>query len=212
VSLSIVSGTGGGNVAVVTPTAKSLRVASYSAQGRASPNEPLGSYLAPISMGRLATPAAGAFIWAIRNGPYTTMQIRRILANVGFDGIAAATTATYQFVRFSGATPTGGTIAKVIRKRTRDQQSRILDFRQGTAALTITSVDIEPAFFAVSYPRQLAGPSFSSQAEFTTPGQGYDQVEIGPMEGLAIRMLVAGIAGDSINGCVAWDEYLEGAA
>jgi hypothetical protein len=210
VSLTIVSGADYAPEITVDPTSKALRASLYTSAGEAKFVEPLGSYLAPINMGRLATPAAGSFIWAIRNGPASRMQIRRILGNVGFDGIVGATTQTYQFVKFSAATPSGGTLRDAIRKRTSDPFSRILDFRQGTAALTITGVVIDAGpFFGISYPRQLAGPSFSSQMEFTISRQDFDQIEIGPMEGLAIRVLVAGIAGDSISGCVSWDEVAE---
>ena len=204
--ISLVSGASN-SVVTVDPTSKAMRTGLYTSSGTPKFEEPLGSYMAPINMGQLGTPAAGSAIWAIRNGDEAILQIRRILVNVGYAGVAAATTQTWQFWKFRNATHAAGTIAQVVRKRTTDHFSRIIDFRQAITALTATGVVYEDnPFFAVSYPRQPAGPSFSSSMEFTIARQEFDQIEIGPTEGIALRVLVVGVAGDGIQGGVFWDE------
>lgn len=204
--ISLVSGNLDHEV-TIDPASKAVRASLYTSEETARFVSPIGSYSAPINMGQFGTPAAGSFVWALKNGFHSVLEIRRILGNVGYAGVAGATTQTYQFVKFRGINPTGGTLVQPVRKRSTDNASRVFEVRQAITALTTTGIIIDDnPFFSMSYPRQPAGPSFSSQMEFTISRQEYDQIQIGPNEGIGIRLLVAGIAGDSINGCVIWDE------
>lgn len=197
------------SLATVDPTSKALRVTLYDTLGVEVNKAPIGSYLLPINMGRLtAAIAANSLIWSVRNavGSGKTVKIRRILSNVAFDGTAAATTALYDWVRFSAATPTGGTAMTVIKKRNSAPASAVTDARfNAAAALGVAGVVFETSFFSIGNQRQVAAGK-TADLRFEVSGQDYDNFELAPGEGMGIRLNQVAVIGDSISGGVTWDE------
>ena len=152
------------------------------------------------------TPAAGSTIWAMRNVGTKTVRLRNIDLMVGFSGTAAATAQSYQIVRFSGATPTGGTALVVVKRRNSASATTITDARFGgvtQTALTVAGVAFEAVASHVGCSRQ------------NGPGSHFDQIwpntqdgfEIAVNEGLAIQIELIAVAGDWISGTVTWDEF-----
>jgi len=188
----------------IDPTSKAARVTEYDSAGQELYKTPGGSYLIPISMGRqTAAIAAGSYIWAFRNGAAKTIRLRRIVLTTSFDGTAAATTQTYQIMRFSTATPTGGSVIVIVKKKTTYGASTVVDARQNpAAALGITGVVFETVGMCIQQPRQLA-PLQQINMPFDQSNNAY---ELQPNEGLAINLLVVGVIGDTITGFVEFDE------
>jgi hypothetical protein len=198
----------GASLLTVDPTSLAARVTLYDSAGVEVNKAPNGSYMLPINMGRLtAAVAANSLIWSMRNiTPARTVKIRRILCNVSFDGTAAATTALYDWVRYTTATPTGGTVLSVIKKRTGLPTSSVTDARQNAAAaLGVTSVVFETSFFSINNQRQLSAGK-TADLRFEVSGQDYDNFELATGEGLGIRLNQVAVIGDSISGGVSWDE------
>jgi hypothetical protein len=193
----------------IDPISKAGRVTLYDTLGVEVNKAPLGSYMLPINMGRLtAAIAANSLIWSMRNavGSGKTVKIRRVLSNVAFDGTAAATTALYDWVRYSAATPTGGTPMVVIKKRNTAPPSAITDARfNAGAALSVTSVVFETSAFSIGNQRQVAAGK-TADLRFEVSGQDYDNFELAAGEGFGVRLNVASVIGDSISGGVTWDE------
>lgn len=191
--------------AIVDTTSKALRVTLYDPAGNELYDTPSAGFVIPITMLRQSTTsAAGSEIWTMRNGATKTIKFRRIYISVTFDGTAAATTQTYQFVRFTTATPTGGTAITVIKKDTANgTATTVADARQkADGALTVTSVVFETGGYAVCNQRQVSAGSVLD-VRFDDTISAY---KLAPNEGLALEILATAVVGDTVAGFVEFDE------
>lgn len=190
----------------VGATSKAARVTQYTDAGTLLYPAPIGIYHLPISMGRLTAAIADeSLIWSMRNTHATkSVRILEIAICTGFDGTAAATSAQYNIVRFSNATPTGGSAITVIKASNSYNTSIVTDARQDAgAALTVTSIVFETAMASFSNPRQVSATnSFSSKYNTNV----YDVFDLAAGEGLGIRIGETAVIGDSISGYVRWME------
>lgn len=190
----------------IDPTSKAARITLYDSAGNELHKEPNGSYLLRIPNARLtAAIAANSAIWTVRNGSSRTMRIKRISVSAKFDGTAAATTAQFQLQRFTTATPSGGTALTAVKKRTALGSSTIADARFNyAAALTVTGVVFEEAFFEWGVQRQVSAVSNHDLLAGLETQEAL--IELAPNEGLAIRLGVVAVIGDALGGYVEWDE------
>ena len=193
------------DVLTVDSTSKAARVTLYRSDGTEISNTTV-SYLLPIPYQRLtAAVAAGSKIWAMRNGASKTMRIKRIYIGVSFDGSAASSTSCYQFMRFSGATPSGGTALTAVKKKTSLGATTMADARYNyAAALTVTGITFETSFFEIGCQRQV---NANIEAYLVADQEGPDSIiELAPNEGLAINLYVAAVIGDGLGGYIEWEE------
>lgn len=195
-----------GSVLEVDATSGAVRNTEYTVDGDPLHSKPVGIYHLPISLGRFtATTAADSLVWSMRN-THTTKKVKilEIVLCTGFDGTAAATSAQYNLVRFSAATPTGGSAITVVKASTSYNTSIVTDARQDpAAALTVTSVVFETAMASISNPRQV---SSTNNLKIKANDNVYDVLEILAGEGLGIKIGVTAVVGDVISGYVRWME------
>lgn len=196
----------------VGATSKAARVEQYDSAGFEVQKPSTGSYMLPINLVHDNAMAAGETVWAMR---YVTgalvAKIKRIRLTMGFNGTAAAATPAYRLVRFSAATPTGGTAITVIKKRNSYAGSVVTDARfdsSGVAGLTVAGVTFETAFEVFSCPASVTGTVATRNIEFALPGERFGHFDLAAGEGLAIQMETASIAGNTLAGGVEWDEVV----
>jgi len=147
-----------------------------------------------------AAVAAGSLIWAMRYNGSNKLRVKSGFLLASFDGTAAATTQGYQLVRFSGANTTGGTAIQPVRTDTSGGAIPSIDARFNyAAALGVTSVVLEteyPAEWGVQ--RQVSANQNMPLPGRNTSYSGFIDLRNG--EGLAIRLSVAAVIGDSLGG------------
>lgn len=165
-------------------------------------------YMLPIAFRQTAATAADSTLWAMRNlGVNRAVYIRRLVLNVTFDGVAAASTSQYEVRRFRTATPTGGTALTVVKKNTNDAASAITDARFVDTGLTVVGVAYDAPSVTVGAPRAAAAivqgmyewPGMSS-------GQGSGAFVLAENDGLCIRNGLVTVIGDAVTGWIEWDE------
>ncbi len=190
----------------IDPTSNAGRSTLYRPDGSVVLAQPTGAYYLPIPSLPLSTAiTAGSCILAMRNGASKIMRIKRIVLNVGFSGTVAATTSGFQLCRFATAAPTGGTTLSAIKKRTTYGPSTIADARYNfAAALGVTGVAFETQFAEIGCQRQLAARGVLYLiADLVTNEIVF---EIQPSEGLAVKLGVVAVIGDTLGGCIEWEE------
>jgi hypothetical protein len=165
-----------------------------------------GLYALPISL-KLTAGAAGLTIWAMRNSATaaTTVHIRRIDIGLSYTTTVATTISRFSLVRFSGATPTGGTSLTVILADTTFAATAVTDARFAVAGLTTTGITFETTPMAeLILPEQVASnvPFSFNMAEF----EDYPfAIVLQPGEGFAIRTLATQNLGE-LQGSILWEE------
>lgn len=191
----------------IDPVSKAARVTLYDPAGNEIfQRPPTGAYVLPINIRQTAATAANSVVWAMRlvSSP-RRVYIRQIILTVAFDGTAAASTSRYALGRFSVATPTGGAVIPVIKKRSNYSASDVTDARFLDTGLTITGVTFDTPGFIAGCPRGLTGGS--SEFVFgTDDGTSFSSFELASGEGFWIGLTATAVIGDSLLGWVAWDE------
>jgi hypothetical protein len=138
----------------------------------------------------------------MRNGAASTalIFIERIELLLGFDGSAASAgvTARYDLIRFSSATPSGGTALTVAQMYSGDAATQIADARFLDTGLTTTGIVFNPAFAEVGSPAGLGATAHFLRTSIP--------LILGPGEGLCIRTSTATAIGITLVGEVAWSE------
>ena len=159
-------------------------------------------YNLPVNIRQTAATAANATVFAMRNDVNSTVliSIERIELLLAFDTATPLTRATprYDLVRFSTATPTGGTALSVQRAYSGDPASQIADARFLDTGLTTTNVVFNPAFATIGCPATDA-----TTTHYTRQGIS---IYLGPGEGFCIRLNTAAIIGQSLVGEIIWSE------
>ncbi len=197
--MALIQGTSG-NELEVDVTSKAARVILYKKDGTEGDPQVTGAYAARIEIVP-STLTSGTVYWAIRNNHATlTVYLRKFELKLGFSGIAAATRSAYEMIRFSGATPTGGTALPPVKRRTTYANS-LIDARFAPAGLTMTGtiLDTSGAWHTVGHTNQLN----VDHAQNIASENGF---ELLPGEGLAIRASGALVLGSYLVGSVRWEE------
>ncbi len=162
----------------------------------------IGYYSVPISIRQTAATAVGATIFSMRNSTTSTtvVIIQRIELLLGFDSATPATRSTqlYDLVRFSTATPTGGTVIPVAQMWSGDSGTQVTDARFLDTGLTTTGVVFNPPFAIIGCPA----------TDATTTKYQRDNVVIvlGIGEGFCIRLNAVAVVGQSLTGEIVWCE------
>lgn len=172
---------------------------------------PNAAYALDVAVGRITGAITTGKIFTMRNNTTRPMYIRRIALMAAFDGTAAATTQIYQLMRFTTATPSGGTSVSLpggaIKKDSSKGNSTLLAanyINSGTSPLTVTSVIFESAFASLNCQRQVGANQMLFMDWYNTPPG--DIFILGVSEGLAINIVNTAVVGDSLSGTIEWDE------
>lgn len=176
------------------------------------PAAPTAAYMASFFHLAAATDAAGSAVVALRNPAASTktLYMRNIRGRASFQGTAAAAHVGFDFIRFSGGDPSGGTTMTRVKKRSGYAASQVLDanaqYRSGI--LTMTSVVYDPngPFHVVRIPASVTGVVSEFDVDWMAAGATYEPFELAPGEGIAIRQQIVAIIGTSIAGSIEWDE------
>lgn len=160
-------------------------------------------YAVPISLRQTATTAANATVFAMRNPAASakTIYIEEFSLNISFDAATplGRQTLGYDFCRFSAATPTGGTSLTVIKMDNASSATAVTDVRFLDTGLTTTSVVFETPFHTLNV-AAVSGVSATSMIEVTIP------LVLAPGEGFCVRLDVAALVGQGLNGSIMWSE------
>jgi hypothetical protein len=159
-------------------------------------------YSLPIKIRQTATTGSGATIFSMRNGTSSTVTIiiERMEFLLAFDSGTPVTRSTqsYDLVRFSTATPTGGTALSVAQMYSGDAGTQITDARWLDTGLTTTGVVFNSPFCTISCPA-----SDGATTKFHRDGVA---LWLGVGEGFCIKLNGAAVVGQSISGEVVWSE------
>lgn len=162
-----------------------------------------GRYSAPVRIRQTAATAANGTVWAMRNGASSTktVYIEKIYIAGEFNAASAATRALlgYNLVRFSAATPSGGTALTAAKFDSSDSASQVTDIRFLDTGLTTSGVTFETdvlVFYGI--------PNFGTA--ISNANQDNIGIKLAPGEGLAIRLNVAAAIGLEISGTIIWRE------
>jgi hypothetical protein len=159
-------------------------------------------YSLPIKIRQTATTGSGATIFSMRNGAASTVTIiiDRIELLLAFDSGTPLTRSTqsYDLVRFSTATPTGGTALSVAQMYSGDVGTQITDARWLDTGLTTTGVVFNPPFCTISCP--------ATDATTTKYQREGIALMLGVGEGFCIKLNGAAVVGQSLSGEIVWSE------
>lgn len=162
----------------------------------------IGYYSLPINIRQSAATGSGATVFAMRNSATSTITvfIERITLLNGFDAGTPLTRSTqkYDLVRFSTATPTGGTTLSVQQTYSGDVSSQVTDARFLDTGLTTTGVIFNPAFATIGCPA--SDGATNNYVRETIP------VMLGIGEGFCIKLNGAAVIGQSLTGEIVWGE------
>lgn len=178
---------------------KASRNILYKADGTAV-NPIKNDYMARIEVIPSTVLAATTF-WTMRNlsGGTIKVYITKLEMKVGFSGVAAATRSIYEIVRFTTATPTGGSTLVAIKKDNAQAASVVTDIRFSAAGLTVTGAVFETPWHLIGHTNQVT-IDHNQDISFD------DGLVLGPGEGLAIRANTTLVAGSYLIGSIRWQE------
>jgi hypothetical protein len=159
-------------------------------------------YSAPVNVRQTAATAANATIWAMRNSATSTITvfIEKIELLLAFDSGTPITRSTqkYDLIRFSTATPTGGTAITVAQMYSGDTGTQVTDARFLDTGLTTTSMVFNAPFATIGCP--------ATDATTTKYQRDTIALMLGVGEGFCIRLNNAAVVGQSITGEIVWSE------
>lgn len=159
-------------------------------------------YSAPVNIRQSTNSSANTTIWAMRNdtGSTKTVYIERIELNMAFDAGTPITRSLqrYDIVRFSAATPTGGTTLTVVPIDSSSPSTQITDVRQIDTGLTVSGISFGTSILTIGVPASDgATVNYSSSAIPIILASG---------EGFCIRLNNTAVVGQSITGFISWSE------
>jgi hypothetical protein len=160
-------------------------------------------YSAPVNIRQTAATAANATVWSMRNasGSTKTIYLERIFLSMAFDGATPLTRTSlkYDLVRYTSATPTGGTAITVVAQDSSSAATQVTDVRFLDTGLTTTGVSFGTPIATIICPETDNGPVAQYIREAIA-------VKLAPGEGFCIRLDVAAVVGQSISGEIVWSE------
>lgn len=151
-------------------------------------------YSFPVDVVQSAGTNSPAAVWAMLNSsqsPYSFF-IESVFLNMSFYAATplVPTLLKYEFIRFTSATPSGGTTINS-GKACRTAGTCPVSAMVKDTGLTMSGVSYDSAYAVISLP---------SRAGVTVPFSKKTSIELAPGEGLAIRLAEDAIAGLSISG------------
>lgn len=152
-----------------------------------------------ISVRQSAATAAGAVVWAFRNNESSrSIFIDHFDLQVMFDTATplARSYQRYSVVRFSGATPTGGSSITPCPLDTTTNDA-VVDIRTATTGLTIPGGLVQAQTLMIPGTPAVDGSNISHEA----PIYG---LQLRPGEGILISLLVTAVVGQCIGGYLFW--------
>lgn len=159
-------------------------------------------YSAPVSIRQSTSTGSGATVWTMRNpvGSAKIVLVELINLIMGFDAGTplGRSLQKYDIVRFSAATPTGGSALTVVSADSAASSSAVTDARQVDTGLTTTGVSFGTAFATIGCP--------ASDGSTTQFCRQRIPIRIAAGEGLAIRLNGAAITGQNLTGEITWSE------
>lgn len=194
----------------VDPTSKAARVTLYNSSGVEIRQPPSGSYMAPINVRQTSAAAANVVVWNMRNpaGSAKTVYIRKISLSIAFDGTASAgITLRYKLLRYNTGTYTGGTNVPVIKKATSMPATAVTDIAFLDTGLTAAGgPGLESEFLVIGIPASVTSGIGVTQLDFANACERDALPVLVAGEGLQIALQQAAIIGQTVGGCVEWDE------
>lgn len=186
-----------------TNAGKGAFVTLYRADGSAIYQQYAGIYRARIEV-IPTTLTLGTTYFAMRNLGTRRAFIRVFDLSAGFSGTAALTRSIYELVRFSAATPTGGTAQTALKTRNTWPTSSVTDIRFAPGGLTTTGVTFEAPFHLIGHTNQV---TVDRDDRLAPPPDDEDfWLELAVNEGFAIRANTAIVAGSYLTGSILWPE------
>lgn len=211
----------------VDPLSKAARVTLYDVGGLAV-NPAYGIYSVAINVQPATTLTNGTAYWSMRNTASgggksvylrgMTLNLSQTVVNTNTAASVAPARSIFEFIRFSTATPTGGTALTVVKRRNADATSVVTDVRHNPTGLSMTSVVAEASPFlltAVTTPgvgfapaagNNPAAASYVTQQLDWTNGGEEGRVILAPGEGLTIRANGTLQTSCAVLGMIWWDE------
>jgi hypothetical protein len=165
-----------------------------------------GLYTLKIDIKALSTFTAGTTYWTMRNNTSgNRMFLRKFLITSEFVGTAAATLSMFAFFRFSGATPTTGTVLNPVSFDSTAAASNLLDARFNAAGLTMAGVTVETdPLFITSTINQLVSSEVLNPVDIAP--LDVEALVLNPGEGIAIQAFNLLVAGVGLHGVAQWTE------
>ena len=168
----------------------------------------LSGFFLPVRIRQTAATAATATVWAMRNTHATKCAHVKNIRLFAYGDASASGQVAYELCRFSGATPTAGTALTLIRMRNSSTYTTgVTDARFLDTGLTVAGVVFETAFAALQCQGGL-GSGHHLDMDMLDLARTWSGFELGPGEGLCIRLGATAVVGQRIAGGVFWDERL----
>lgn len=162
-------------------------------------------YFTAFTIQQSAATAVNSTVFTMRNAAASTktVYIERMSAMMGFNPTnpVTRTQQTYVFQRFSAATPTGGTALTAAQGNSADAASQITDIRFLDTGLTTTGVTFVANNFTMMACDTTQG-IFGFEELLTSPSA----ISLAPGEGIAIRLGVVAVTGQTLSCNLAWRE------
>lgn len=159
-------------------------------------------YSLPINIRQSASTTSNATIWGMRNQSASTklIFIDSIQINMAFDSGTPLTRSLqrYDFIKFSTATPTGGTVINPVAGDTSAPASQITDSRFLDTGLTTTGLVFGTSFLTLGVPA--TDSAIVNYQSTSIP------IILAAGEGLCIRLNNNAVVGQSITGFISWSE------
>lgn len=159
-------------------------------------------YSAPIAIRQSAATASGGTVWAMRNPLASTkivlIEVINLLISFDAGTPLGRSLQRYDMVRFSAATPTGGTSVAVVSADSAASSSAVTDARFLDTGLTTSGISFGTAFCTIGVPA-----SDGSNCAYRRTGV---PIRLAAGEGLAIRLNGSAVVGQGLTGEIAWSE------
>lgn len=156
-------------------------------------------------MGKQTALANNSTIWSMRNSPTSPklIYISKITFTIGYSENGTPDSCAYGLHRFSGGTPSGGSVLTPAKGSTKGPNSFISDARQSaTTSLTMTGVTVESTPLLYTMNQRNSAATTTEHYSFV----GDDGIILYPGEGLCIRLGIEGALGDYCAGSFIWSE------
>lgn len=189
----------GNSLLTIDAASKAARTSEYYSDGSPVKKKPTGAYSLPLVLLPTVT-TAGAVVFSFQNTGTKKAYINRINLTLNFTGTAAASRSVFEFIKFTGAAPVGGSDVTVIKRDSTDATPTVSVARNAPAGATTTGTTFESnALHTVSLPSQLSVNTYHD-LQLDNP------IVLNPGEGLAIRNGTAIVAGAGVAGGIFWYE------
>lgn len=161
----------------------------------------VNAYAARMNVRQTAATVGGLVVWAMTNpsGSTKSVYLEKINVCTSFDAVTLVSNALirWSLLRFTGATPTGGTVVNVSEMDNSNPATSVTDIRFLDTGLTFTgSLETPYAVIAVPGVQGSTNPyKFDLQSFVLAPGEGF-----------ALTTSSTAAAGAAVVGNVIWSE------